>query len=181
MAQTLFPEALAGSGIRLCKLQMMRTVPQPAGWRLGTHLASGLTLCHYPTFRVCPSLPRLQKRIEEEMPRLVQYGIHVMAAQNHLGEVIIGDSHEYDEAIEPFDKTEIDQLILDYLRGMVQLPDWTIAGRWHGLYAKHPTLASFIARPVPGVTIVTASGGAGMTMSFGQAEHWWESEGLALK
>ena len=108
------------------------------------------------------------------MPEFVRLGIHVMAAQNFLGEVVIGDSHEYDDAIEPFDKPAIDALILGHLRGMVRLPDPTIAATWHGLYAKHPTLPLFTADPLPGVKIVTAPGGSGMTMSFGFAEQVWE-------
>jgi FAD dependent oxidoreductase TIGR03364 len=172
--QTLFPEAFRNSEIRRCKLQMMRTVPQPGGWRLGPHLAGGLTLCHYGAFQACPSLPRLRQRFESQYPAMLHHGIHVMASQNHLGEVVIGDSHEYDDAIEPFDKVEIDTLILDYLHGLVRLPEWTIAGRWHGLYAKHPTRPLFTAQPQPGVTILVAPGGAGMTLSLGQAEQWWD-------
>jgi D-hydroxyproline dehydrogenase subunit beta len=87
---------------------------------------------------------------------------------------VIGDSHEYDDAIEPFDKPSIDALILDYLKGMVRLPDRTIAAKWHGIYAKHPTRPLFTAEPQPGVKVVTAPGGAGMTMSFGFAEQLWE-------
>ena len=64
----------------------------------------------------------------------VRFGIHVMAAQNHLGEVIIGDSHEYAD-FGPFDKAVIDDLILGYLRERVELPDWTLTERWHGVYA----------------------------------------------
>lgn len=173
--QTLFPEVFARSNLTVCKLQMMRTVPQPAGWRIGPHLASGLTLCHYRTFQECRSLIALRQRIEKEMPEFVRYGIHVMASQNHLGEVVIGDSHEYDQEITPFDKTEIDHLILQHLRGMVELPDATIAGRWHGYYAKHPTLPVFTAQPQPGATIMTAPGGTGMTMSFGFADDWWNA------
>jgi FAD dependent oxidoreductase TIGR03364 len=179
--QTLFPEVFAAAGLRRCKLQMMRTVPQPAGWRLGPHLAGGLTLCHYPAFRTCAALAALQQRVAAQWPEYVRYGIHVMASQNHLGEVVIGDSHEYDEAIEPFDKAAIDGLILDYLRRMVRLPDETIAGRWHGHYAKHPTLPVFSARPRPGVTVMTAPGGAGMTLSFGLALDWWETGGRSLE
>jgi FAD dependent oxidoreductase TIGR03364 len=172
--QTLFPAVYAGSGIRVCKLQMMRTGPQPGGWRLGPHLAGGLTLCHYDAFADCPSTPRLRRRFEEELPAFVRHGIHVLASQNHLGEVVIGDSHEYDGAIEPFDKAEIDGLILDYLGRMVCLPDGRVAARWHGTYARHPTLPLFTAEPQPGVTVVSAPGGAGMTLSFGQADELWE-------
>jgi FAD dependent oxidoreductase TIGR03364 len=171
--QTLFPEVFAAAGLRRCKLQMLRTSPQPDGWRLGPHLAGGLTLCHYLAFHDCPTLPALQQRLAAELPQYIHYGIHIMAAQNQRGEVMIGDSHEYDEDIEPFDKPAIDQLILDYLRRMVQLPEWTIASRWHGLYAKHHTLPVFSAAPCPGVTIMASPGGAGMTLAFGLAEKWW--------
>jgi FAD dependent oxidoreductase TIGR03364 len=175
--QTLFPEAFAGSGIRRCKLQMMRTGPQPGGWRLGPLLAGGLTLAHYRSFEVCPSLAALKQRIADETPELVRFGIHVMAAQNHLGEVVIGDSHEYDDAIEPFDKSRIDHLILDYLRTLVALPSWEVAERWHGVYVKHPQRTVFTAEPRPGVYVVTAPGGAGMTLGFGIAHDLWESWG----
>jgi FAD dependent oxidoreductase TIGR03364 len=171
--QALFPEVFAAAGLRRCKLQMMRTVPQPGGWRLGPHLAGGLTLCHYPAFRACLTLAALERRLTAELPEHVRYGIHVMAAQNEIGEVVIGDSHEYDGAIEPFDKAAIDGLILDYLRQMVRLPDWAVAGRWHGQYAKHPTLPVFRAEPRPGVTVMASPGGAGMTLSFGIAEACW--------
>ncbi len=172
--RTLFPEVFGASGLRLCKLQMMRTAPQPGHWRLGPMLAGGLTLCHYPTFQACPSLGRLKQRFEGSMPEFLRYGIHVMAAQNSLGEVVIGDSHEYDDAIEPFDKPAIDALILGHLRTMVDLPTWSIAANWHGIYAKHPTRPIFTAEPQPGAWIVAAPGGAGMTLSFGMAEDLWD-------
>lgn len=173
--ETLFPEAFAASGIRRCKLQMMKTRPQPNGWRVGTHIAGGLTLCHYKAFEMCSSLPALKARIAETMPEYVKYGIHVMASQNDRGEVVIGDSHEYDADISLFDKTEIDELILKELRSMIDVPDWTIGARWHGIYAKHPEKHFVTHEPHPGCTIAVAPGGLGMTMSFALAEDWWNA------
>lgn len=172
--RTLFPGVYAAAGIRRCKLQMMKTRPQPGGWRLGPHLAGGLTLCHYSSFALCRALPALRDRFAATMPEYLRYGIHVMAAQNDRGEVVIGDSHEYDGAIGPFDKPEIDELILAYLRKLVRLPDVAIAARWHGSYAKHPDRPVVYAEPQPGCVVATAPGGAGMTLAFGLAADWWE-------
>lgn len=174
--ETLFPQVFASSGLRRCKLQMLATAPQPNGWRMGPHLAGGLTLAHYGAFQVCSTLAEVKQRIAETMPEYVKYGIHVMAAQNELGEVVIGDSHEYDADMSPFDNPHIDRLILDYLSRMLRLPDPAIARRWHGVYCKHPTVTQFTAEPQPGCHILSSPGGAGMTLSFGLAEKWWAEQ-----
>jgi glycine/D-amino acid oxidase-like deaminating enzyme len=137
---------------------------------MGPMLAAGLTLRHYKSFAACPSLPALQERFARDMPLYDRYGIHVMAAQNGKGEVILGDSHEYGEAITPFDTQQIEELILSYLSTFLEVPGLEIAARWHGTYVKHPTEPYFVARPAPGVTVITGVGGAGMTLSFGLAE-----------
>jgi glycine/D-amino acid oxidase-like deaminating enzyme len=143
---------------------------EPQRWRMGPMLAAGLTLRHYKSFAACPSLPALQERFARDMPLYDRYGIHVMVAQNGKGEIILGDSHEYGEAIEPFDSQQIEELILCYLSTFLEVPGLEIAGRWHGTYVKHPTEPYFVARPAPGVTAITGAGGAGMTLSFGLAE-----------
>ena len=101
--ETLFPLAFADAPIKVCKLQMLRTVAQPDGWSLGPMLASGLTLRHYDSFAICPSLAAVKNRIARDTPELDHYGIHVMASQNGAGEVVIGDSHHYGDAVIPFD------------------------------------------------------------------------------
>ena len=173
--ETLFPAIFRSSSLSRCKLQMLKTVSQPEGWTIGPHLASGLTLRHYANFAVSASLPALRERIAAETPELDAYGIHVMASQNDAGEVILGDSHEYDSAIEPFGKSVIDDLILRELSRVIRLKNWEISERWSGVYAKHGARPIFEAEPLPRVHVCTGTGGAGMTMAFGLAERFWES------
>jgi FAD dependent oxidoreductase TIGR03364 len=168
--QTLYPEVFAGCGLTRCKLQMLRSQPMPAGWRLGPMLAAGLTLRHYRAFAACPTLPELCRRFDAEMPEYHRHGIHVMTSQNGSGELTLGDSHEYGDSVDPFNKEEIDALILAYLGRFLYAPGMRIASRWFGSYAKHPTDAYLMLHPAAEVTIVTAVGGAGMTLSFGLAE-----------
>ncbi|MCE2448922.1 MAG: TIGR03364 family FAD-dependent oxidoreductase [Candidatus Latescibacteria bacterium] len=168
--ESLYPQVFATSGLTRCKLQMMRTAPQPGNWRLGPMLAAGLTLRHYAAFKQCQTLAAYTQRIAAERPEFDQWGIHVMASQNGRGEIVIGDSHEYGWVIDPFDKPAIDQLILNYLQTFLAAPALHIAQRWHGIYAKHPDQADFIADPAPGVKIVNGISGAGMTTAFGLAE-----------
>lgn len=168
--ETLYPGVFTSAGLTRCKLQMLRTAPQPAGWQLGPALAAGLTLRYYPTFEICPSLGALKARVARETPEFDRWGIHVMLSQTARGEITIGDSHEYGTDVDVFDKKEIDDLILDYLKSFASLPEPTIAQRWHGVYAKHPTMPYFTASPEPGVQVVTVTSGIGMTLSFGLGE-----------
>ena len=168
--ETLYPEIFNVSGLTRCKLQMMRTRPQPDGWQLGPALAAGLTLRFYESFRVCQTLAALQQRIADESPEYDRWGIHVLVSQTAGRELTIGDSHQYGAAVDPFDRTEIDDLILRYLHGFLQAPDLEIAQRWHGVYAKHPDRPFLSLSPETNVRVVTAPGGSGMTLSFGLAE-----------
>lgn len=168
--ETLYPNLFAESSITKVKLQMMRTAPQPNAFRIGPALCGGLTLTHYAAFAHCPSLPTLKTRIEQETPHFPRWGVHVMVSQNATGELVIGDSHEYGLNPDPFDRAEINQSILDYLQQRVQVPLPEIAATWHGVYAKLPGKTEFVADPEPGVTLVNALSGAGMTLSLGLAE-----------
>jgi FAD dependent oxidoreductase TIGR03364 len=168
--RTLAPNVFTDAGMTLCKLQMMRSQPFGSAFRAGAMLAAGLTLRHYRAFAKCPTLPEVVARLDRDLPAYTRFGIHVLLSQNEAGELTIGDSHEYDEAIEPFDKPEIDELILRYLRTMIRVPGLRVASRWHGIYLKHPTEPYVIADPRPDMRVVTGVGGNGMTLSFGLAE-----------
>ena len=168
--ETLFPAVFRASGITKCKLQMMRTGPQPLGWKLGPSLCAGLTLLHYAAFRSCSGLAALQTRAAAEMPELVKWGIHVLVSQNGLNELVLGDSHEYGLSLSPFDREDINALILSYLHTFFEAPVPTIQERWHGIYPKLEGKTEFVAQVNDHTTIVNGLSGAGMTLSFGLAE-----------
>jgi FAD dependent oxidoreductase TIGR03364 len=168
--ETLYPQHYAASGLTRCKLQMMRTAPQPDGWQLGPSLAAGLTLRFYPAFQVCKTLPALSRRIAEETPEFDRWGIHALVSQTADGALTLGDSHEYSLAVDIFNKDEIDEIILRYTRQFLRAPNLTVAERWYGVYAKHPEKPLVVMQPEDRVRIVASPGGSGMTLSFGVAE-----------
>jgi FAD dependent oxidoreductase TIGR03364 len=168
--ETLYPQEYASSGIYRCKLQMLRTKPQPNGWMLGPNLCSGLTMVHYPYFAACPSFPDYKERVERELPFHRQNHIHVLLSQTALGELTIGDHHEYGQTFDPFDREDINQAMMSYLQGFAQAPTFEIAERWHGIYPMLKDKSELILRPEANVTIVNGLGGSGMTRSFGLAE-----------
>lgn len=171
--QTLYPEILSRRELQPCKLQMLRTQPQPEDWRLGPLIAGGLTMHRYESFSVCRSQARLRERISSEHPELDRFGIHTMASQLPDGSVILGDSHEYGSPLPSFDSQDIDSLILREEEKMLRLPRWKIDERWHGIYLKHTTKPYLLAEPAEHVRVMTGLGGAGMTLSFGLAEQLW--------
>lgn len=167
----LAPAAFAGSGLVLCKLQMMRTQAYGDRYRIGTHLCSGLTLGHYGGFATCPTLPAVVQRHERELPEHRKWGVHVLVSQNAAGEITLGDTHVYgDAAHSPFDDPVLDELVLDYLKTFLNPPELRIASRWNGTYMKTPNAAYTLAQLGPDVVAITGVGGAGMTLSFGLAE-----------
>ena len=169
--ETLYPECFQREPITRCKLQMLRTPPQPDQWPLGPALCAGLTLTHYDSFKSCASLAAVVARARTDYPFHMAQGIHVLLSQTAKGELTVGDSHEYGLTLSPFDREDINGAILRYLKTFAQAPDLSIAERWHGIYPKMTDARSeLILKPQPGVMIVNGLGGARMTMSFALAE-----------
>lgn len=169
--ETLFPDEFMAAGITKCKLQMMRLVSQPDGWRIGPALCGGLSLVHYSSFTAMESHATLKQYYDQKYAGHLKWGLNVMVSQNGMGELTIGDSHEYGLDVEPFNKKEIDDMILQYLATFARFKDWTINSHWHGVYPKmQDGSTEIILTPQEGVTIINGLGGAGMTLSFGLAE-----------
>jgi FAD dependent oxidoreductase TIGR03364 len=176
--QTLFPHLFAAAGVTRCKLQMLRTGQQPENWRLGPSLAFGLSFRHYAAFGICESLAALKARVAQEMPEFDRWHIHVMASETSTRQITLGDSHEYGLAVDIFDRTQVSNLILEYAREYLRVPNLEIAETWHGVYAKHFEKMVLRFTPEEGVRVITVTSGIGMTLSFGLAEQTFRELGM---
>lgn len=170
---TLFPDVFATSGLRVCKLQMMRTAPL-SGFHLSHSILSGLSIRRYPAFTSCPSYPLLQAEPTDE--RLAAFGIHLLIKQESDGSVVIGDSHQYASlsdanAYEERTDCEIDECILAYARSMLRLPSWEVRTLWNGYYLVHDRDPIYITTLDDRIHIVTGIGGKGMSTGPGFAQH----------
>ncbi len=168
---TLFPTLLERSGLRLCKLRMMRTVAQ-GGYTLPHALLSGLSIRRYPAFASCPSYaPLLDEPVDAT---LRDYGIHLLFKQLPDGSIVVGDSHQYVDVRDAALLAEstnpaIDAAVLGYGRRMLAPPSWDIQERWNGYYLTHPAREVY-AETIDGVIhLVTGIGGKGMTTGPGYA------------
>lgn len=159
--ETLYPRVFAESELTRCKLQMLRTVPQPDGWRLGPSLCACLTLLHYRAFEQCETPGALRRRVEEEMPYYSENRIHALLSQTALGELTIGDHHEYGLTHDPFVREEINEAIVRYLKTFASVPTLEVAERWAGVYPLLEGSSELVVHPEPGVTVVNGLGGAG--------------------
>lgn len=180
--ESLFPELFAELPLTKCKLQMMRVEAQQNDWRIGPALCGGLSLIHYKSFEASSSLLQLKEKYKRELPEYLSWGIHVMVSQNQNGELTIGDSHEYGNTFEPFDKVYINELIIQYLSRFVQLKNGKVIETWNGIYPKLTNgETEIVLQSQNGVTIINGLGGAGMTLSFGLCEQVISSETRSLR
>ena len=114
---------------------------------------------------------QLKNRYNADLGSYLDYGIHVMVSQNERGELTVGDTHEYAHTFDPFDKANLNNLVIDYLKTFANKDNWNLVESWHGVYPKMTNSATeLILHPSPNVYIINGLGGNGMTLSFGLAE-----------
>lgn len=167
---TLFPDTFAQIGVQRCRLQMLRTVPQPADRPFGPFVLGGLSIARYEAFQSCTGMSSMKDMLRDRYPNHLQHGIHVIAAQEADGSVTIGDSHHYDQDVSTSQSETVEHLILDYLAERITLADNRIAERWTGHYAALPGTDCLSLEPQVGVRIVTMTNGQGMTHGLAIAE-----------
>ncbi len=174
---TTLPSSVRGemAALTLCKLQMLR-VAAPGNRRYEPALVTGLSMVRYPAFTAQPASERLRLRLLAERPELLRHGIHLLITQLPEGDLIIGDTHEYGETLEPFADERLYELLLDEARGLLGVDALGVRERWIGIY---PAAAGghgsgggehlLLSAPVDGVRVVEVISGLGMTMALGYA------------
>ncbi len=165
---TLFPERLAAAGIGRCTLQMLRL--ESPGFALPGTVMSDLSLVRYGGFAALPEAAALRRRLAAEQGEYVRHGIHLIVAQGVDGSLIVGDSHHYDAATEPFAEEEVYRLILEEYRAVMGRPAPPVRERWMGTYTVAGEGALFIDAPSPKIRLVLVTSGIGASTGFAIGE-----------
>ena len=166
----LFPDRIAAYGLTTCKLQMLRVAPGDAGFRLGAAVMSDLGLVRYLGYAELPEASALRARLEAEQAAALDNGVHLIAVQSADGSLVVGDSHHYGETLDPFAPHHVDELILDELDAVLDLPGRAVRERWVGIYASARDRLMLVDRPSDTVRIVIVTSGTGASTAFAIGE-----------
>ncbi|HEY5793684.1 MAG TPA: TIGR03364 family FAD-dependent oxidoreductase [Bosea sp. (in: a-proteobacteria)] len=165
----LFPERIAAYGVTRCKLQMMRVVPA-APVALSTAVMSDLGLGRYLGYAALPEAQALKARLDAEMTAKRENGVHLIVTQSADGSLVVGDSHHYATTPDPFGSSVVDDIILDELDAVLDLPGRVVSERWIGTYASAPGRWRFTDAPSDAVRIVIVTAGCGASTAFAIGE-----------
>lgn len=163
----LFPALAEEHRVTRCKLQMLRLADP--GYRLRHPLMSDLGLARYEGYAALAPAQALTARLDAEQGDLRAAGIHLIAVQSADGSLVVGDSHDYGDAPDPFQHERIDALILDEFRAVLGAAP-AVTERWIGIYASSPRQNWFTREIATGVHASVVSCGAGMSTSFAIGE-----------
>jgi FAD dependent oxidoreductase TIGR03364 len=170
----LFPEVMARHQVSRCKLNMLRLAAP--GWRLHHPVMSDLGLVRYQGYSALPSAAALRTQLEHEQAAQLAAGVHLIAVQSADGSLVVGDSHEYGDAPDPFQHAAIDALILEEFAAVLGAAP-AATERWVGTYAVSPLHNWFTEEVASDVHVTVVTCGAGMSTAFAIAER---SVGAAL-
>jgi FAD dependent oxidoreductase TIGR03364 len=164
----LFPEVAERVGIRRCGLDMLR-VDAGLAAPLGAPLLTGWSLLRYAAFAGAPSAAALRDRLHRGHPSLAALDLNQMYTQLPDGSLIVGDTHYRDDAVSPFQAEGAFDALLDLTAELFAVPRPRVIERWQGVYASGPN-DFLIDQPEPGVHLIAATTGIGMTTGLGLAE-----------
>lgn len=164
----LFADRIAAHDLTLCRLQMLRVQPE-AGFRLPGAVMMDLSLVRYEGYSTLPEAAALRERLQQEEAASLAHGIHLIVVQSADGSLVVGDSHHYAAAPEPFALEEVDRLILRHLRSTLDLESAQIVERWNGVYPSSKTTPCVIDAPDDATRVVLVTSGTGASTGFGIA------------
>jgi FAD dependent oxidoreductase TIGR03364 len=165
---TLFPERMAAHALGRCKLQMLRL--ESPGFKMPGTVMSDLSLLRYGGFACMPEAPALRQRLQAQQGEYLHHGIHLIVAQALDGTLVVGDSHHYDTADQPFSDAGVDALILEEYRSATGRAAPAVRERWLGTYAVAASQAVLIDSPATAVRLVVVTSGIGASTGFAIGE-----------
>ncbi|PJI90577.1 TIGR03364 family FAD-dependent oxidoreductase [Sphingomonas koreensis] len=163
----LFPQVMAEHAVTRCKLQMLRLAAP--GWRMARPVMSDLGLARYEGYAALPEAEPLKAQLHAEQSAQLDAGIHLIAVQSADGSLVVGDSHDYGDAPDPFHHDRIDALMLEEFGAVLGAPPPTIE-RWIGVYASSPKQNWFSRTVASDVHVTVVTNGAGMSTAFAIGE-----------
>lgn len=169
----LFPEIADRRGITQCTLAMA-LIERPQ--RLPAHLAvlTGTSLARYDGFVAMPGAAALAEELAAREPELTACRANLMITGVDGG-LLVGDSHAYDEAPEPFLDASIGDLLLDRATALLGIEQPRVLQRWLGRYSDAPGTTVVLEHPDAATTVAVVTSGVGMTLGFGIAERVLEA------
>lgn len=166
---TLFPDRIAPYKLRVCTLQMLRVMPAKQV-KFDAAVMSDLSYARYEGFADLPVAKALCDRLDTELSEMRREGIHLIAVRSADGSLVVGDSHVYGAAQEPFAQDRIDALIMEAFDEIFDMPGRQIIGRWCGSYASASDRVVMIDEPADNIRLVMVTGGTGASTGFALGE-----------
>lgn len=165
----LLPELAERVGVVRCALDMMRvgaTMPRA----FDAPLLTGWSLLRYGRFADYPETVALRERLHAERPDLAALDLNQMYTQLPDGTLILGDSHAKAVQPGPFQPEAAFGAFVDEARALLDIDGIRVIERWQGVYASGSD-EFLIEEPEPGLHVIAATTGIGMTTGLGLAEH----------
>ncbi|WP_229054655.1 TIGR03364 family FAD-dependent oxidoreductase [Aeromicrobium sp. Leaf350] len=162
----LLPDLAESVGVQRCGLDMMRV--HAPGVTLPAPLLTGWSLTRYGRFAGFDEAVAVRDRLHAERPDLAAIDLNQMYTQLPDGSLIVGDSHVKGIDVSPFQPEATSQLFLDELADLFGTTP-VVTERWQGVYASGPD-EFLVDESDPGVLVLAATTGIGMTTGLGLAE-----------
>ncbi len=162
----LLPDLAESAGIVRCGLDMLRVRADAAP--LTAPLLTGWSLVRYGRFATLPESHAVRERLHAERPDLAAIDLNQMYTQVPDGSFIVGDTHAKGAGIPPFQSETAANLLLEEFTALFGTTP-RVVERWQGIYASGPD-EFLVDEPFPGVVVLAATTGIGMTTGLGLAE-----------